>query len=175
MTRRRTIIFIVGSLVAFAGVPSDLAPASSLLSGYGGPGQGSQAILGSTLLNGPGGGGGSGASAGSTSAAPATAGGSGTQPGAGGQARSHEHSGTSRGSHAAASTPRSSAPASIADVYSAAERGAPASSTGTLGLSRADFLLIVLALGALALTAVLTWRLTRLPAAAGSRRESGGS
>src|SRR5438876_10100556 len=51
-----------------------LAPAAAnagpLLSGYGGPGQGNQAILGSTLLGGPGGGS-SGAGAGSGSGAPA--------------------------------------------------------------------------------------------------------
>jgi hypothetical protein len=173
MTRRRTIIFIVGSLVAFAGVPSEPALASSLLSGYGGPGQGSQVLLGSALLNGPGGGG-SGASAGSTSAA-ATASGSGTQLGAGRQARSHGHSDTARGSHAAASTPRLTAPPSIAEVYNAAERGASAPSTGTLGLSGSDLVLIALALGALAMMAVLTRRLTRLPAPAGRRREGSGS
>ena len=52
------------------------ARASPLLSGYGGPGQGSQAILGSTLINGPPSGGGSrgggrGAGGGGSQAAPA--------------------------------------------------------------------------------------------------------
>ena len=63
MTRHRTIILIVGSLAAFAGASSDAALASSLLSGYGGPGQGNQALLGSAMLNGGGGGGSTGAAA----------------------------------------------------------------------------------------------------------------
>ena len=43
-------------------VPTVALAGSPLLSGYGGPGTGEQAILGSTLVGGPGGGSGSGGS-----------------------------------------------------------------------------------------------------------------
>ncbi len=178
MKTRRTIIFIVGSLVAFAGAPSGVAVASSLLSGYGGPGQGNQALLGSALLNGPGGGGGaSGVSASSSSAVPAEAvpasgslgrTGAGRQPG-----RVQTRTGAGGGS-AASSSRRPTAAKSIAEVYNAAERGAPAQSSGTLGLSGSDLLLIVLVLGALALMAALIRRLARVPATAGRRGEGSG-
>jgi hypothetical protein len=53
-------------VLALAAAMPAAAVASSLLSGYGGPGQGNQAILGAALVNGPRGGGGSGSSSGST-------------------------------------------------------------------------------------------------------------
>ncbi|HEV7529988.1 MAG TPA: hypothetical protein VGO29_13920 [Solirubrobacteraceae bacterium] len=175
MTRHRTIILIVGSLVAFAGISSDAALASSLLSGYGGPGQGNQALLGSALLNGPGGGGGSAgaAAAPSASIAPTTA----EAPsrsarrGSAGRSRpSHKHAGAGQaGSKGAAASSQTSSPTRISDIYAAAERGASAPSTGVLGLSGADFLLIVLALLTLGFTGVLTRRLTR-SAPAGRQR-----
>lgn len=75
MKVRRTIC--IGCLLAtLGGVATDSACASTLLSGYGGPGQGNQATLGSALLNGPTGGGrgrggsGSASSTGTASSAP---------------------------------------------------------------------------------------------------------
>jgi hypothetical protein len=50
-----TTIFTLLAL-ALGVTPAAHATSGSLLSGYGGPGQGSQAILGSALLNGPSGG-----------------------------------------------------------------------------------------------------------------------
>jgi hypothetical protein len=61
---------------------------------------------------------------------------------------------------------------SIADVYTAAERG-PAPSAGALGLSGADLLLILLALGMLGLIGALSWRLGR-PRSTGAPRPEGG-
>lgn len=173
MTRHRTFILIVASLVVFAGVSSEAALANSLLSGYGGPGQGNQAILGSALLNGPSGGSGGGGGAGvsSTSAGSASgaaAGGSSAPNATGGRAgRSPKHAsgaaapgaGKARGAKT-----QSSEASSVADAYAAAERGGAAPSSGTLGLSGADFLLIVLALGTLAFMGVLTKRMTRTSA-----------
>ena len=55
MRSRRIItsaIACIAALSAAAAMPV-AAPAGSLLSGYGGPGQGSQVILGSSLVNGP--------------------------------------------------------------------------------------------------------------------------
>src|SRR3977135_3916585 len=54
MSSRRTSILIPTTLavVMLCLIPA-VAAASSLLSGYGGPGQGNQAIPGSALLNGP--------------------------------------------------------------------------------------------------------------------------
>jgi len=58
--RHRGVTIVTAMLVsALAGSPGT-ALASSLLSGYGGPGEGSEAILGSTLVNGPPGGAGGG-------------------------------------------------------------------------------------------------------------------
>jgi hypothetical protein len=188
MTRHRTIILIVGCLVAFGTVPSGVASASSLLSGYGGPGQGNQAILGSALLNRPGGGsgsdgGGSGTDSSSlasstgtstSSEAAASSGtGSSTHTGAAGKTPSSRASGVQRGSQAHRSAARSTSPPSIADVYAAAERGRAVPSTPAFGLSGADLLLIVLVLGMLALIGVLS----RWPArvtAAGSRAAGNG-
>src|SRR3984893_14298799 len=59
MTPHRTIIPIAALLMALSAAMPSAAPAKSLLSGYGGPRPGSQAILGAMLLNGPSGGGGS--------------------------------------------------------------------------------------------------------------------
>src|SRR5580693_9670272 len=63
MTSRLAMIrtaTLVGAVVLASAVPA-VARAGSLLSGYGGPGEGSQVILGATLLNSPPGGGEGGA------------------------------------------------------------------------------------------------------------------
>jgi hypothetical protein len=146
-------------------LPAGADASSTLLSGYGGPGQGNQAIIGSTLIGGAGkgaGGGGSGSSgsvsAGSASLeAPAP-----TSTKASG--RSHAKRAHHAGKRTSAAT---STPAHVSG--GASSSGTPAASTAhdsggsTLGLTGADLLYIVLAFGAVALTAVLTGRLTRRP------------
>src|SRR6266550_8716644 len=67
MKTHRRIITSVGLLLTAAACMPATAHANPLLSGYGGPGQGNQAILGATLLKGSGGGGSSGAVAAATS------------------------------------------------------------------------------------------------------------
>jgi hypothetical protein len=139
------------------------AAASTLLSGYGGPGQGNQAILGAALLNGPSGGGGGGGPS-STSASnlaaptpPASTRGSSASP-------RHTRSGAA-GKHGAVRAPGSgsaltpqNAESGAAGAYNVSARGGTAQPL--LGLSGADILYIVLALGVLAFTGVLTRRLT---------------
>jgi hypothetical protein len=158
---------MMGAMLAvLAGVVSSQAAASPLLSGYGGPGQGNQAILGATLLNGPsgsdgGGPPGTGVSAGASSGslaeantAPQAQGGlpAGSSRGAGGaRERSVKAAdGTSiRGARAYPSSPR------LALGVAAAYR------TPTLGISEVDLVFIILATAALAATATFTSRLAR--------------
>ena len=127
------------------------AVAGPLLSGYGGPGQGSQAILGSTLLNGPSGGGGSSGSeaASLSSESPAT-----RAPAGSRQARPPRAAG---GASTAGGQGRVGRIGSSGDaLYPSLE---PSASTGTLGLSGENLLLIALALAGVAALAVLTVRL----------------
>ncbi len=165
MTSHRRI-FLTGAIAAALPMGmSALAAASSLLSGYGGPGQGSQAILGSALLGGSSGG--SGGSTGSSSdsfrygerhggtessaTSPAGAGGSRGRKSAGGSTSG------STGSGGASAGGVSTYPASSAELASSA--GAVQSET--LGLSGDDLPYILLAFVGLALTGVLTRQLAR--------------
>jgi hypothetical protein len=169
--QRITSIFVFAALLV-AAMPAT-APANSLLSGYGGPGEGNQAILGSALLNAPKGGGGSGAAGGSQSSGSQT---SGTQSGEAAAPQStHGSSGATKGSarrrkegaRATRTPTRGTAPqaakgASV--IYPAASREVTTGGSRALGLSGADFVYIILALGVLALTGFLTVRLTRTAA-----------
>jgi hypothetical protein len=164
MTGHRAIAAIATLLVAPAWAAAPAAAAvNPLLSGYGGPGEGNQAILGSTLVGGsstgagPGEGGGAGGPGGPAGGAGALSG----SGGAGGGARRVPGARGHRGRG-----PRSAGRAS--DGGSAATRGggpvvslADASSSQTLGLSSEDVVYILVALGALAVTGVLTGRLAR--------------
>ena len=146
------------ALCAFA---SAIASANPLLSGYGGPGQGDQAILGATLLNGPSSGGGSssGEAAAGTAAALTATEGRASRSGAGGHRETGRRS--SRRSHTAAPA-KKAAPASTGAVPATATLPAgEVSSSDVLGLSGIDFLYILLAFGALALTGGLTRQLVR--------------
>jgi hypothetical protein len=157
----RTVVVgavFVGTVFAMA-CPTG-AVASPLLSGYGGPGQGPQAILGSALLNGPSGGGGSsGSGAASLSSAPAAPQapvGAGT--GGSGQARGSgapRPGGSASGAGGPAGHVRRIGSSGDA-LYPAFE---PSASTGTLGLSGPNLLLIALALAGVAVLAALTVRL----------------
>jgi hypothetical protein len=198
MNRHRKIIFIGGVLAALMAVSPTLASASSLLSGYGGPGQGNQAILGSALLNGPRGGGGSAGSGGSGGGAEGAGGSStGATTGATGVATGRETDARSsakgapggsgaagsgaagsggpaagtgaaaRGARGASGTGARGAPRralTAASLYPASERLGASQQTGTLGLSTADLLYIILAAGILAFVGVFTSRLTRTDA-----------
>jgi len=149
------------------------AQASSLLSGYGGPGQGSQAILGSALIGGRGGGSGSGGAQGGNGSSGAnaslvasgqTAAASGAGPAAHAATRGAAGSARSRSGASALSTPQArlaEAGAAAARVYRELEHGGPAPAAGPLGLTGADFAYIGMALVALLLTAGLTHELTR--------------
>jgi hypothetical protein len=159
---RRTTWGILVALAVAAWAPS-AATANPLLSGYGGPGQGEQAILGGGLVNTPTGGGGSGTSGSAGSTASEL-----TLPAASGSARKAGQ-GAGKGGHRSASRQRSSAtsaapaspprPSAVA-VSAASDRGVPGA---TLGISSADLLYLLLALAALALTGVLTRQLARRP------------
>jgi hypothetical protein len=163
MTGHRAIAAIATLLVApaWAAAPAPAA-VNPLLSGYGGPGEGNQAILGSTLVGGSstgagpgeGGAGGPGGPAGGAGAlsGPGGAGGGARRvPGARGRRRRGPRS-AGRASDGGSAATRGAAP-----VVSLAE----ASSSQTLGLSSEDVVYILVALGALAVTGVLTGRLAR--------------
>jgi hypothetical protein len=161
--RTTTLIAVLLALALAACVPA-AAGANPLLSGYGGPGQGDQAILGAALLNGPGEGGGNSGGGGSESAptsleAPSKASSSATK-----SARPRSH-------HARAAHPKASPGApGTTSATPANGRGTPLLNTsaaggsgGTLGLSGGDLLYILLALAGLAMTALLTRLLVRGP------------
>jgi hypothetical protein len=184
MRRRRTIKFTTASLLTLclsAALPV-AATAGSLLSGYGGPGQGSQEIIGAGLVHGGshgGGSGGGGSGGGSSSAvgpvAAATSNtGTGTTSGATSpRPRPGKHAAkanrTTRVRSEAGSVSAGGSKAHPALSPSAAVNAAPAGG-GTLGLSGANLLYMALVLGALILTALLTRRLV-----GGARRVGTGS
>ncbi len=175
MTHQRSIratVALTLLLLLASAVGPLAAGANSLLSGYGGPGQGNQAILGAALVGGRSGGstGGGSGNAGSggepslslgsgaheagksdSSPARARAGGGGRAAGASVTARRH-----SNGTSAGGSSP-------YPDRLRAGAAPAGSGSSSALGLSGADALYILLALGVLILTAVLTRRLARQP------------
>jgi hypothetical protein len=180
MRSHRRIVSTAALAVALsAAVPAN-APGSSLLSGYGGPGAGNQAIIGATLLNGSGGGGSGGGSSSHSlesshySKSSGVAGspsngitGSGAKTGTeGSTARRHAGQVTHVAGGARASgagkTSAGAAPAYPASSVMRARGGAVGPET--LGLSSDDLLLILLALAGLAFTGVLTRRLARAPA-----------
>jgi hypothetical protein len=171
MKRHWTITPLVGLCLALCLATPVVAQANPLLSGYGGPGQGNQAILGSALLNGPagpGGGGsaGSGSSGENGSSTTATSVGSaGGHRGASKQSSGHGQSGTPASSPQRIAQPR----LDPASAYLAAERGHAVGQSGALGLGGQDLLYIILVLGALTLAAVFTRRLTQTTAAGTQR------
>jgi hypothetical protein len=175
MTRQQRTTSIVLFVVLLAVAMPSAAPANSLLSGYGGPGEGNQAILGSALLNTPkGGGGGSSGDAGGGGGGVSQT--SGTQPSEAVAPQSaHGSSAGEKGSTArpgkgARTTKRatrgatSPAAQGTAAIYPAASREEAAGGSRALGLSGADFVYIILALGVLALTGFLTARVARTAA-----------
>jgi len=163
--KTRTVTVLAALTLAFTSAGAAVASASTLLSGYGGPGQGNQAILGSGLLNLPPGGGQGGGSGGSSTGAGAAAS-SGSAGGAGTVSTGAGHGSTGArgagGSHSRGSATRSAPAGGASTGGASALAGQTASvSVPTLGLSGADLLYILLTMAALAMTAALTRQLTR--------------
>jgi hypothetical protein len=133
------------------------ASASPLLSGYGGPGEGNQAILGSTLLGGPSSGGGGDSSARSlvqSATSIGVAGGSGAAlAGRGAAGRRRQSRGALGGTPATSKRSTRGAAAAVPPVSIDAPKGEV--------LSSADLEYILLALAGLAATGFLTRRLAR--------------
>jgi hypothetical protein len=160
MTSHRTILSILTLLAVLPAAMPSSAQAGSLLSGYGGPGAGSQEILGSTLIGGGGSSGSSGStgSGGSSLGAVTGAGSSATTTASG----SGGHSSPARG-HGGRVAGGSSSRAG-GDVGGASDRAANAYVSSSEGqISRSAFLYILLVLGALVCTGLFTRRLTRTP------------
>ncbi len=181
MRSHRLITTAILLVLAVPAVAPTAAGAGPLLSGYGGPGQGNQAILGSALLNGGSRGGGSsgrGSSVGGSSAGASR--GTGTA-GAGTGAPSTAGAGATGGAPAASSSARGkqangpAGGASSGGSESSARSSSLTASRGsvggsqTLGLSGADLLYVLFAFGVLVFTGLLTRRLAREP---GSAREA---
>jgi hypothetical protein len=144
------------------------ASANSLLSGYGGPGQGSQAILGSALLGGGGTNGGASGGGGDGGGAGTQGFGEGKSSTGAGAARGGERAGRGAGSRARGGDSHASGSAtgarvvagSKAGVYPAVsvERAYLAGAGGDGGPSGGELLYGLVALAALALTVLLTMR-----------------
>lgn len=169
---RATVALTLLVLLVSAVGPA-VAGANSLLSGYGGPGQGSQAILGAALVGGRSGGGSSGGGSGGGGSGGESPSGlalvegraSGSHPSA---TRVHARGpGRAAGAAVVGHQIKGGASNSGARTYPH-ESGVNTSQTTSvsspaLGLSGADVMYILLALGVLILTAVLTRRLVRQP------------
>jgi len=159
MTSHRTILSILTLLAILAAAIPSSAPANPLLSGYGGPGEGSQATLGSALLGGGAGSGPSGPT-GSSLTGPPVGQGSTTSTDSHGRKRAAGGASHPRGEAGETSAGAAGAyPDSSREETSQLALGSPE----TLGLSGVDLLYILLALGALACTGLLTRRLTQTP------------
>jgi hypothetical protein len=175
-TRRTIIKLTLTALAASALVPA-AANAGSLLSGYGSPGEGNQAILGSALLNGPSGKGGSGgasatAAAGQSGsygsliasadegrlASSSKASGGSTSSGS---ARSSNAGGKQRHVKAGAGKASNSASQPYTQTNGRSTQAAGGGGSQPLGLSGADLLYILMVVVVLALTGVLTRGLVR--------------
>ena len=159
MGRHRLITTAVLTALALCvALPGEAGASSTLLSGYGGPGEGNQAIIGATLIGGSGGQGSSGGGSESGGASTGARSEGANAPSSGSSSRSTRSGGraraTGRAGQASGSSPRSYTPATAA----ASSRAAGSSA---LGLSGTDGLYMILAFGALALTAVITGRLAR--------------
>jgi hypothetical protein len=174
MKSHRKITLAIGLLAMLSPLVPASASASSLLSGYGGPGQGTQAILGSALLNGPSRGGGGPAGGAPTGTAPAGGGSAGgattvstggrtTRPVTGGKRGASARN----GSQTAASATGGGAYRSYPRLGSSR---ASVEGAGVLGLSDSVFLFALLGLAALYFTGLLTRGLAK---ASGTRWHAG--
>lgn len=163
MIGRRLIVSTAALLLVLIGPSAALAGANPLLSGYGGPGQGNQAILGSTFINGPSGGGGaSGSGSGSVGGENAAPGSVSVAEGAAARTSSGANRATRSGGGSAKQTGKRSSRGSGAYSSSSGLAAPQASLAGspTLGISGKALLFIILVMGALVVTAAFTARLT---------------
>jgi hypothetical protein len=187
MTSQRLTIAATSLVLSASAVAPAIAAANPLLSGYGGPGEGNQAILGAGLVGGASGGGGSGsgasglaqasgADAGQASGEGAAIGARGSGEASAGSARGTRGGAASAsGSHGAgkrrlaraATAPRARPSARASTPPPAADNEG---GSQTLGLSGADLLDVAIALVALLVIGLLTRRLAREPRL---RREPG--
>lgn len=156
-SHRATITATFAALAIALAAPAGAA-ANSLLSGYGGPGEGNQAILGATLLKGPGGGSSGGRGSGSSSAPESLAlpAKRSSRPSRGGSSTKHAGK-TSAKSHASGSASAPYSPISSQPATQAVAVG----SSGSVGLSGSDLLYILLAAALLIITGAITRRLAR--------------
>jgi hypothetical protein len=163
----------IASALALTGFLSASAPmaasaGSPLLSGYGGPGSGEQAIVGSTFLAGPHGGAGSGGSGGaglsgsggvlSGGRGSTSTGAGGGRAGSGGSSSARRGAGSGGASQAGAQAGRAG---TSALVYPSSLRSASAGSSA-LGISGGNLVLPAGIIATLALVGTLTIRLARL-------------
>jgi len=160
--RRTTIRRAVTSAFALAALTAPAqASVNPLLSGYGGPGQGSQVILGATLLGPPGGGSGprQGATVASELTVPPPARVVTAPPAPARPSSHHARAPVKRlGAQARRSVP---APTAAQRLIASPRAGMSAASGGALGLSGGELLLIVFVLAAMLTTGALTRQLTR--------------
>jgi hypothetical protein len=158
----RIISALAATTATLAIFATSAGASNTLLSGYGGPGEGNQAIIGSTLVGGGGGGQSGGGAASASTQTSATSPSSSSSPSSIALPTAKAHSRPSahpRRSHAAKpSTGVAAKPAPHA--YSTSPAADRTAGGGTLGLTGADVVYIILAFGALALTGLLTTRLT---------------
>jgi hypothetical protein len=157
----------IASALALAGFLSASAPmaasaGSPLLSGYGGPGAGEQAIVGSTFLGGPHGGASSGGAGlgglGGTLSGAGNSTPTGGRTGSGGSSSARRSPASGGASQAGAKLGRAG---TSAFVYPSSLRFASASSPA-LGISGGDLVLLAAIIATLALVGTLTIRLARL-------------
>jgi hypothetical protein len=165
MKNRRTTFSMFVAALSLASFWPATAWANPLLSGYGGPGEGSQEILGAQLLGGPAGGRGGGPKGGG--GGPTTGAGSGTsanssEPTAGASASRRGGSRSPGAKREGAAAHSRTLPAGHRPARQAASEQAIAGSDG-VGLSGEDVLYMALALVALSITGVLTAVLVRRP------------
>lgn len=189
MKRHRSsfVLLLTLSATVALGVLPPSALAGSLLSGYGGPGSGTQALLGSTLVNGGGSAGGpSGGSSGGSSGSALSGGGSSAgggvaalngsahTPGSGSSGQGAGAPGASaakgRGGALKGANGASGTSAGGSSTYTSAEGPRPAAGTAAardaaqapLGFTGTDVLLLAFVLGVLAITMALTRGLARM-------------
>jgi hypothetical protein len=149
-THRTSIRATLLALAIVVAVPA-AAGANPLLTGYGGPGQGNQAILGSALLNGSGGGSGGGSS---IAAEPAGARQAAAAAPAGAPTRSRPDA-SSKPGHASKSSSQARTPSARSSAVAVHIASQP------LGLSGSDLLALFLVSGGLVLTGAITMRVAR--------------
>jgi hypothetical protein len=168
MASYRLIITLSSTMLTAMALSPVSSLASSLLSGYGGPGEGNQAILGSALLNGPSSGG--GASGGGSSGSSSTAS-TGVPAGTAlrnveGGVRSGRASGPARSGSQLDRTPGKASTSGLRSAEQAADLTASRQRAGRSSapvLSGADLAYILVALGALVLTGCVTRQITQQP------------